>query len=327
VDSDLCSSACAEPRCGDGIVAPWESCDDGNTVDTDACPNHCGGPYCGDGIVQTGVEECDSGGHSTATCTPDCKTARCGDGYLAPRVEACDDGNTVDDDACPNDCSKATCGDGITSLGWEECDPLDPIYANACSANCVLVGLCGDANADQKVTTADAGRILKRAVDLPVDCPKAACDMDANKRINVLDAQMDLQKAVGIPVGDKCSIGTGTIVFWIDDTRAIGSFQLEVDYSSTGGSFKGSGGEVECNAYLDEDDTFLAAFNDMDSVGVLNAGFVATKTFGGRLDLFHCEFEMPEERAGTHFAIRVVESSDADFNPITPPPLVGYRVE
>ena len=335
-EADGCSNVCEQARCGDGLVSPLETCDDGNTVDTDECPNHCGAPRCGDGVTQEGVEDCDAGSYPTASCTPDCKFARCGDGYVALRAEACDDGNTVDDDACPNDCSRATCGDGFTSLGWEECDPLDPLYASACTAGCLLVGLCGDVNADAVVTVGDAQAILRRAVGLDVDCPKAACDMDASGVVNVSDAHMDLRKAVGLVVGDKCSIGTGTIVFWIEETRSIASFQIDVDYSSTGGNFRGTGSSVACHSDLadgEPDDSdpgavrFLAAFNDVDVTSVLTAGFVALDSFSGRLDLFRCEFEMPEERADARFAIRVTDATDPDGLALYPAPLVGYRVE
>lgn len=325
-DADWCSTACRTPNCGDGVVSPVESCDDGNSINTDSCPDNCGAPGCGDGIVQTGFEECD-GGFALGLCTSNCRLPRCGDGEIARYVEACDDGNTIDDDACPDDCSTATCGDGITSIGWEECDPADPLYASGCTADCLLVGLCGDANADDEVTTADARRVLKRAVGLSVDCPRAACDMNASGAINVTDAQMDLRKAVGLAVGDKCSIGTGTIVFWIDDTRELGAFQIDVDYSSTGGEFSGSGSDVACHTLIEDGDRLLFAFNDVEFYGVLTAGFIALDSFGGRVDLFSCEFAMPEERVGTHFAVHVTDATDASGEKLDPAPLVGYRVE
>ncbi|HYB98786.1 MAG TPA: DUF4215 domain-containing protein [Candidatus Limnocylindrales bacterium] len=326
-DADECVAGCRRPRCGDGIVSPFESCDDGNQVDTDECPNTCGAmAFCGDGSLWHGHEECDSGGVSTATCTPDCKLARCGDGHLAPRIEACDDGNSVDDDACPTDCSEATCGDGTTSLGFEECDREDAMYAGVCTDDCRLITLCGDANGDRQVTAADARQILATAVGLPRSCPRRACDMDGSGSILVSDAQIDLRKAVGLPVGEKCSIGTGDIVFWIDETRPIGSFQIAVEYAGTGGDFAGSGGQVQCRALIGEP-AMISAFNDDEEIGVLHAGFVSLDTFSGRTDLFSCRFDMPEERAGVHFLIRVIDVAGPDFEQLTPVPLMGYRVE
>ncbi len=57
------------PLCGDGATdAPWETCDDGNTLSEDGCSATCLVEVCGDGLLQT--------------------------------VEECDDGNTVDGDGC-----------------------------------------------------------------------------------------------------------------------------------------------------------------------------------------------------------------------------------
>jgi cysteine-rich repeat protein len=324
---DLCSADCQAPYCGDGVVSGGEACDDGNLDDGDACSNTCGVTTCGDGIVRTGVDECDEGGRSTIHCTPDCKLPVCGDGFVAAYGEACDDGNTVDDDACPNDCSKATCGDGVTSLGWEECDAADPRWAAQCTADCRSVDVCGDANADGDVTTQDALLVLRRAVGLAVDCPRAACDMDANGKINVTDASTDLRKAVGLPVREHCSIGTGTIVFWVETTKAVASFQIDVDYSSTGGEFPGSGSGVACESVPAQSDEFLVAFNDSEATWTLTAGFVALETFTGPLDLFRCRFVMPEDRSDAHFAVRVVDAGDPDGEAVTPLPLLGYRVE
>ncbi|HEX2485016.1 MAG TPA: DUF4215 domain-containing protein [Myxococcota bacterium] len=67
-----------EPVCADGAVdAPWETCDDGNTVEFDGCSAGCQEEVCGDGTQQ-----------------PD---------------EACDDGNTVDRDGCSSSCEVELC--------------------------------------------------------------------------------------------------------------------------------------------------------------------------------------------------------------------------
>ncbi len=47
--------------CGDGVVEGDEVCDDGNDVDTDMCTNACEEAACGDGLVYEGVEACDDG--------------------------------------------------------------------------------------------------------------------------------------------------------------------------------------------------------------------------------------------------------------------------
>jgi cysteine-rich repeat protein len=76
---------CAEDgtlMCGDGVVGPFEQCDDGNLVDTDSCNSDC--------EIQSGS---------------------CGDGIVDP-FEQCDDGNLVDGDGCDSDC-KIESGSGI----------------------------------------------------------------------------------------------------------------------------------------------------------------------------------------------------------------------
>jgi cysteine-rich repeat protein len=40
-DADQCTSVCALPACGDGIVQEPEECDDGNADETDGCTATC----------------------------------------------------------------------------------------------------------------------------------------------------------------------------------------------------------------------------------------------------------------------------------------------
>ena len=58
----LLAQGCAEVpdggECGDGVVQPWEACDDGNDDNADRCTNHCALPRCGDRIQQAG-EACE----------------------------------------------------------------------------------------------------------------------------------------------------------------------------------------------------------------------------------------------------------------------------
>jgi len=50
-----------EALCGNKIINPGETCDDGNTKDGDGCTAKCQKNVCGDGVLHTGVEACDDG--------------------------------------------------------------------------------------------------------------------------------------------------------------------------------------------------------------------------------------------------------------------------
>src|SRR4029079_9269697 len=69
-----------EDRCGDGIVDPFEGCDDGDSEAGDGCPAGCQITGGGDGVVDEGEE--------------------------------CDDGNLVDGDGCDSNQTLTGCGNG-----------------------------------------------------------------------------------------------------------------------------------------------------------------------------------------------------------------------
>jgi cysteine-rich repeat protein len=85
-------TTCA-PRCGNGIVTPDETCDDGaqNGTGYGFCAANCTpGPRCGDGVVTAGEEQCDNGINQdpyeteSTSCAPGCVRAPyCGDGKVA----------------------------------------------------------------------------------------------------------------------------------------------------------------------------------------------------------------------------------------------------
>jgi fibro-slime domain-containing protein len=139
-----------QSNCGDGILTPDETCDDGalNGSGYNRCGAGCTpGPRCGDGVVEAGVEQCDNGANldgylvSDQACAPGCLTpARCGDGVIdALFGELCDDG--VNDDAyggCSPECVLGPrCGDGEIN-GTETCDDGNRRNGDGCNVNCVL---------------------------------------------------------------------------------------------------------------------------------------------------------------------------------------------
>jgi cysteine-rich repeat protein len=146
-------SECA-PKCGDGVVAGGEVCDDGvNDGSYGSCSSTCQrGPYCGDGIVQDGKETCDDGVNLTtysATgkpgCAPGCKaSAYCGDGHVDSMAgEECDSGGAANAGGygqCDSSCHRGSrCGDGVLDDN-EVCDDGNLISGDGCSNKCVVDG-------------------------------------------------------------------------------------------------------------------------------------------------------------------------------------------
>lgn len=107
--------------CGDGVVTPYEVCDDGtenNTGGFGMCNADClgVGPYCGDGILDPAHEDCDLGALNVGSydgCNADCTLGpKCGDGVREEEHEECDAGeaNGVDGSGCEDDCTLTPIG-------------------------------------------------------------------------------------------------------------------------------------------------------------------------------------------------------------------------
>lgn len=125
---------CEAAKCGDGIIAGKEECEDDDTTPTsgDGCsatckiePGHACGPagqachktVCNDGKKE-GDEPCDDGNSIIGDgCNPFCEVepncsagacvSACGDGLILPGdAEECDDGNTKSGDGCSSSCKK-----------------------------------------------------------------------------------------------------------------------------------------------------------------------------------------------------------------------------
>jgi cysteine-rich repeat protein len=179
-DTETGTDTESDPTCGDGMIDPGETCDDGNVSNTDECPDTCQLASCGDGYVYTNVEDCDDGntvagdgcsdtcvyeaicGDGTVdgeeqcddgntvdedVCTAACMDAACGDGIVWADMEGCDDGNADDADACPGSCQPASCGDGYLQDGVEQCDDGNQVDGDECLSDCTLsvLPMIGDA--------------------------------------------------------------------------------------------------------------------------------------------------------------------------------------
>jgi cysteine-rich repeat protein len=104
-DIDVFASHVATGTCGNGVVDPFEQCDDGNLLDGDSCSGACAATPCGNGILE-GTEQCDDGNiRSGDGCSQTCRQEVCGDGIVQPNnQEECDDGNLVSLDGCSSTC-------------------------------------------------------------------------------------------------------------------------------------------------------------------------------------------------------------------------------
>jgi cysteine-rich repeat protein len=140
---EACNAGCLLNVCGDGDKGPGEACDDGDVMSGDGCSSACALEDCGDGVLDPG-EACDDGadGDNDDGCTDLCQAPTCGDGFVQASLgEACDDGNASDSDGCVAGCAVATCGDGHVHQGVEACDDANQDDADGCTGACTADGV------------------------------------------------------------------------------------------------------------------------------------------------------------------------------------------
>lgn len=189
--SQLLDLGYAKPDCGDGVVGPDESCDDGlDNSDSrpEACRHSCELATCGDAVVDSG-EQCDDGvlnARLPDVCRPGCVLPRCGDGVRdLANGEWCDDGPMNSDSgsaSCRRDCTLPRCGDGILDIG-EACDQgsLNGGEPDRCRVDCTAPR-CGDGilDSDHGETCDDGNTVADPWCDetctsrVPVSAPSAA---------------------------------------------------------------------------------------------------------------------------------------------------------
>jgi fibro-slime domain-containing protein len=142
-----------QTRCGDGVKAGDELCDDGkNDGSYGSCTSDCKpAARCGDGTLQKDHEQCDDGVNLTTYsttgkpgCAPGCQaSAYCGDGRVdAVGGEQCDDGkdNQGGYGRCQADCQLGPrCGDRVVQGDQNEnCDDGNLVNGDGCSRTCQL---------------------------------------------------------------------------------------------------------------------------------------------------------------------------------------------
>lgn len=122
---------------------------------------------CGDGLLDPG-ESCDEGATNSDTradaCRTDCQPARCGDG-TGDAGEACDDGNDYGGDGCDPLC--------VTETGTPEAEPNDlPVVATVLEAGVPVAGGLPEADVDcWSVEVADNAWISARVTGPDGACP------------------------------------------------------------------------------------------------------------------------------------------------------------
>ncbi len=140
---DGCDSGCQieQAQCGNSIVEMGEECDDGGLMDGDGCASDCRWGYvgyCGNGYTED-LEQCDDGNYDDFDGCSNCQivTASCGN-WQVEYGEDCDDGGTQDGDGCDASCHWGptwSCGNLVTE-GYEQCDDGNPDYNDGCDPNC-----------------------------------------------------------------------------------------------------------------------------------------------------------------------------------------------
>jgi cysteine-rich repeat protein len=150
------AGTCLASRCGDGIVAASEECDDGNAADGDGCQADC-------------KFTCKSG-DATRNCTP--ADACAGKGTCNDTTHVCASGTPLGDGTTcggmPNNyckggvCKTPVCGNGTTEPG-EQCDDggLNGTKTSGCKVDCTFACVtpttdCGTPDACEKYTCSAA---------------------------------------------------------------------------------------------------------------------------------------------------------------------------
>jgi cysteine-rich repeat protein len=209
----ICDIGAVETSCGDGVLDPSETCDDGNAIDGDGCQRNCTSPGCGNGIVESG-EACDDGNLANGDC--------CGAGCdLEPADTPCaDDGDACTADACDGAglCLHPTAPDGTACDDGNACSIDDQCHSGTCLGfACPFCTVCSPevgcvAPPD---TCADAARSRVRVRDEP------GRDADVVRWTWVGATPVTMSEFGGVPSGLCGEDGSG-LAFLLTGTGASG---------------------------------------------------------------------------------------------------------
>jgi cysteine-rich repeat protein len=154
-----CDENAPAPVCGDGLLAPWEDCDDGNTASGDCCAADCTFEAAGSTCPADGNVCTDEVCNATGTCLSQPNVAPCDDGQFCTTTDVCAGGvcggsgdPCVGGDTCNDTCDEAldtcaetgtACEDGLFCTTNDTCQSGsctgggDPCTGgDACNATC-----------------------------------------------------------------------------------------------------------------------------------------------------------------------------------------------
>jgi hypothetical protein len=206
-DGVFCNGAdtCKDGQCSQHAGNPCPG-PDGDANCSESCNeagDNCNGPdpdgsNCNDGLFCNGADTCSGG-----TCSQHAGNPCPGPDGDADCKESCNE-NAANCSA--NDPNGSTCNDGVECTTDDKCsNGICSGDASGCATTTTTLpqSLCGDANADGKITASDALAALKTAVG-STTCPLFRCDYNGDTKITASDALAILRKAVGQDVPPKC---------------------------------------------------------------------------------------------------------------------------
>ncbi|MDP3276196.1 MAG: DUF4215 domain-containing protein [Deltaproteobacteria bacterium] len=277
------------PRCGDSILDPGESCDDGNNVNGDGC---------------------------SSTCRYE---ARCGDGRRDPG-EVCDDGNNRSGDGCRSDClSDERCGNMIVdTVRGEVCDGTP-----GCAADCRSLLLCGNGRVDpgERCDDGNTTRWDGCAPDCQVEqglvmdafffngvSSSIGCDFSGDGRPdNAFGAALgDSLGVINTAINNGISNGNVLLQFTfagLDDPLGVNDNDVRVGFT------QGVDGDMDRLNNRDPGNPQRIARSALNMMGLPNANYqsqiVMSAIRGGPEDI---ELNLPSPVMGMNFAFRVRRS-------------------
>lgn len=175
-----CDETAPAPVCGDGELAEWEDCDDGNTEDGDCCSSSCtfesAGSVCAPDSNECTDEVCDGAG----TCVSEPNTDPCDDGLFCTTTDVCNGGTCqgtgdpcAGGDACNDECDEA--GDSCAETGSACEDGLFCTSGDTCQSGVCTGGPDPCAGGDSCQTTCNEAE-FHCLTPAGAGCPGGECD-------------------------------------------------------------------------------------------------------------------------------------------------------